>query len=221
MSSSSIFVGGARAQAVLIGAVLGLSAALPMYLWQSSAQVALAAFVIAGYTAWLWAATQRVAMEHAHLRDSLRRLSVNQPGPRIVRLVRDAGFWWSVVFGCSTVTGGVWYAGLRDAELLGAIGAMWGLIAVCMNYSLTLLHPTTRCRRCRYQLVAHLDPGDPHQRIICPECGAEWSKQQLCLVGGGGAARDGRSIRRREAGARRAAGRGRGRRPLAPASPRS
>jgi hypothetical protein len=183
MECSSIISRGLNGPAIVTGLVLGLSAALPMYLWQSNVQMSIAAFVIAGYTAWLWAATHRVAMEHHHERDAVRSLSINRPARRLGRLLQDVGFWWSVAFGCATVTGSVWYAGLREPNLLAAIGGVWGLIAVSMNYSLTLLHPTTRCRRCHYQLVAHLDPEDPLQRVICPECGAEWSKSQLCLVG--------------------------------------
>lgn len=173
--------------ALLVGLIVGVNAALPIYLWQASVQVAIAAFVIVGYTAWLWAAAHDAVNETELRREELRKLSANSAMKRVGRLMRDPGFWWSMVFGSATVTGGVWYAGIRDMGTLVGIGAVWAVIAASLNYGLTLNQPTTRCRRCQYQLSGHLDGLHLAQTIICPECGARWTREQLCLSMNAGA----------------------------------
>lgn len=168
--------------ALLVGMIVGVNAALPIYLWQASVEVAIAAFVIVGYTAWLWAAAHDAVAETESTRGHLRQFSANAPWRRVGRLLRDPGFWWSVIFGSATVTGGVWYAGIRETATLCGIGIVWALIAASLNYGLTLAHPTTRCRRCKYQLAGHLVTVDPGLRIICPECGTRWTREELCLT---------------------------------------
>lgn len=181
MDERSILSRGMSLHALLVAIIVGVNAALPIYLWQASVEVAIAAFVIVGYTAWLWAATRYAIDENEQHRDALRRLPANSPVHRVGRLLIDPGFWWSIIFGCATVTGGVWYAGMREMTTLIGIGSVWAVIAASLNYGLTLNQPTTRCRRCKYQLAGHIDHSNPAQRITCPECGSRWSQQQLCL----------------------------------------
>jgi len=181
MDDRSILSRGMTLHAMLVGVIVGVNAALPIYLWQASMEVAIAAFVIVGYTAWLWAAAHDAVSATESHRDQLRTLRANSPARRIGRLLLDPGFWWSVVFGCATVTGGVWYAGIREMATLIGIGAVWAVIAASLNYGLTLNQPTTRCRRCKYQLLGHLNADEPDQNITCPECGTRWTRAQLCL----------------------------------------
>ena len=181
MEDRSILSRGMTLHAVLVGIVVGLNAALPIYLWQARMEVAIAAFVIVGYTAWLWAAAHDAVSDTELRRDQLRSFTANSPWRRVGRLLRDPGFWWSLIFGSATVTGGVWYAGIRDTSTLIGIGAVWSIIAASLNYGLTLSQPTTRCRRCQYQLAAHLKADSPAPFITCPECGSQWTRQQLCL----------------------------------------
>jgi hypothetical protein len=182
MEERSILSRGMSLHALLVGVIVGANAALPIYLWQASVEVAIASFVIVGYTAWLWAAAHEAVSETELRREQLSRLSANSTPRRLCRLVADPGFWWSVVFGSATVTGGVWYAGIRESGTLVGIGAVWALIAASLNYGLTLNQPTTRCRRCKYQLAGHINADDAEQTITCPECGAHWTRHQLCLT---------------------------------------
>jgi hypothetical protein len=182
MEDRSILRRGMSLHALLVGVIVGVNAALPIYLWQARVEVAIAAFVIVGYTAWLWAATHDAVSETELRRDHLRKLSANNSWRRVGRLFSDPGFWWSVVFGSATVTGGVWYAGIRETSTLIGIGGVWALIAASLNYGLTLDQPTTRCRRCKYQLAGHLNTDGEAQHITCPECGAHWTREQLCLT---------------------------------------
>lgn len=167
---------------LFLGLLVGGSTALPLYLWQRDTSTAVACMIVVGYTVWLWAATTEAAADYRHMCSELRDLPFNCWWRRLGRMAGDWGFWWSTLFGCATITGSAWYVGLQDWFVLGLIGAGWGLVAVSLNYGLTLLHPTTRCRRCYYQLSAHLDPADPHQRVTCPECGARWNKIELGLA---------------------------------------
>jgi hypothetical protein len=171
-----------RLETLLTALVAGVSIALPLYLWQASYEVAIASFVIVGYTVWLWAWTRSDIVTHESLRRHLCGYPVNRPLRRTGRLVRDASFWWSIIVGGATVTGSVWYAGMRDIPTIAGIGGMWSMIAVALSYGATLRGPTTRCRKCGYQLAAHLDPNDPQQVVNCPECGRQWSKSALCLM---------------------------------------
>jgi hypothetical protein len=166
----------------LIGLICGVSAALPMYAWQGHIPQAAAVFVIAGYTAWLAAGARGDVETQARARSFLRTLPINTSWRRLGRMVADPAFWWTLLFGNATVAGSVWFAGMRAGEVMVGIAAAWTLTAVCLSYGLTLLGPTTRCRRCGYQLAAHLDPSEPQQEVMCPECGRSWTKEQLCLV---------------------------------------
>lgn len=179
--SSSVLSRGASFQALVIGIFIGANAALPMYLWQSNAEMAIACFVIVGYSAWMIAATRVEIAENHSMRQYLCRIPVNKPFRRVLRMLADPGFWWSLTFGSATITGAVWYAGFRNIKILIVAGIMWGLLSVLLNFGLTLLHPTTRCRRCKYELAAHLDSKDPNQTVRCPECGRSWEKSQLLL----------------------------------------
>lgn len=164
----------------LIGLIVGLSAALPLYLWQSQVHVGVAAFVIAGYTGWLWATARLETARTESERLRLLGLPANHAWRRIGRMLGDAGFWWTLLFGTTTVTGSVWYAGVRDLMVLGAVAASWSVVAIGLSYGTTLRSPTTSCRRCRYPLQAQLALSDT-THIRCPECGKSWSREQLTL----------------------------------------
>lgn len=155
----------------LIGLIFGISTAIPMYLWQSSIESAIATFLIAGYIAFVGLASHNDIAHLAQHRSQLRLMSCNRLSRRVKRLALMPGFWWNVCFGGGIVTGSLWYAGLQDPGALAQVGGAWFAIAVCLNYGASMLHPTTRCRHCGYQLVGQLaaSPGAP--RVRCPECG--------------------------------------------------
>jgi len=171
-------------QSAFLGAFVGMNAALPMYLWQSNTQFAVACFIIVGYTSWLVAATWSEIVASYAMRTNVDALPVNRADRRLKRMCLDMGFWWSLTFGGATVTGSVWYAGFRQMAVLLTVGAIWALVAFLLNYGLTLLTPTTRCRRCGYQLAPHMDPARGEQVLICPECGTAWKKDELLLSEG-------------------------------------
>lgn len=182
--SSSVLNRRNMVQATFLGAFVGMNAALPMYLWQSNAEIAVACFIIVGYTSWLVAATWSEISDNYRAEHDLYRLPINGTGRRIVRMLLDPGFWWSLLFGGAIVTGAVWYAEFRQPVVLATTGAIWCLIAFLLNYGLTLAHPTTHCRRCGYQLSSHMDPAKPGQTLQCPECGSVWTKSELLLTDG-------------------------------------
>ena len=168
-------------QSTFLGAFIGMNAALPMYLWQSNTQIAVACFIIVGYTSWLVSATWSDIVASYALRTNVDGLPVNRTPRRLRRMLLDAGFWWSLMFGGATVTGSVWYAGFRQTSVLVTAGVIWAMVAFLLNYGLTLLTPTTRCRRCGYQLAPHMDPARSEQVLVCPECGTAWKKDELLL----------------------------------------
>lgn len=172
---------GLNIRTLLIGMIIGGTAALPLYLWQPNATVAVACWIVVGYTAWLWAATAEAVANYRHQCDELRMMKFNRRCRRLGRMFTDIGYWWSTLFGCATVTGSAWYVGLQNPITLGGIGLGWCMVSSFLNWGLTLLHPTTRCRRCFYQLAAHLTGAAAHERVQCPECGAKWSKIELGL----------------------------------------
>lgn len=167
---------------MFMGVFIGANAALPMYLWQSNAQVAVACFVIVMYTSWLVAATWREIVVNYTVKQELHMLPINRVDRRLLRMLLDPGFWWSLIFGGATITGAVWYAGFQQMMFLTVAGVMWSLIAFLLNFGLTLMQPTTCCRRCGYSLVSHMDSKNSEQVICCPECGTKWSKGQLSLM---------------------------------------
>lgn len=163
----------------LVGLVLGVCAAIPLYLWQGSPQIAIASFVIVGYTGWLWAHAFNHASLASTLGGELRSLSINSHSRRVVRLLLDPGFWWSMLFGGIMVSGSVWYAGVREAMVISAVAVSWGFIALCLSYGYTLIHPTSNCRRCGYDLRGQLAADQLARVVQCPECGAKWSRWQV------------------------------------------
>lgn len=166
----------------LLGLCFGLAAGGGMYAWQRSTEIAVATALIAGYTAGLWfhlSASIALLNEHYRL---LKTMSINRPARRAARLTRDFGFWWSLLFGMTVMASGAWIGGLRDWRLIAWIDLCWALTTVILNYEVTVLQPTTRCRACGYQLLGLLDAGDPLQVVRCPECGTKWSKSDLCLT---------------------------------------
>ncbi len=182
---SSVLIRGATLQAMLVGVFIGMSAALPLYLWQSNAEIAIASFIIAAYVTWMIVATRVEMAESISTRHYLYTLPCNRPWQRLWRMFMDFGFWWSLMFGGATITGALWYAGLQNTVILSCIGIIWGCLALLLNFGLTLLHPSTNCRRCGYQLASHLDPNDSKQIVRCPECGSVWEKSQLLITGSG------------------------------------
>ncbi len=166
-----------RGSPSLIALILGLSAGLPMYLWQGLTP-AISTLMIVGYTGWLWAATARHFDGDGSIRANLRLLPINAPWRRVRRMLFDAAFWWSLIFGATMVAGSLWYVGLRDEVTIALLAGAWSLIAVCLGYGMSLLQPTTRCRGCGYQLIGqlHATEGD---RVRCPECGRRWSRRDL------------------------------------------
>jgi len=168
-------------QSTFLGCFIGVNAALPMYLWQSNTQIAVACFIIVGYTSWLVSATWSEIMDSYALRTNVDGLPVNRTARRLRRLSLDMGFWWSLMFGGATVTGSVWYAGFRQMTVLVTVGVIWSMVAFLLNFGLTLLTPTTRCRKCAYELAPHMDPARPEQVMVCPECGTAWKQDELLL----------------------------------------
>ncbi len=146
------------------------------------AEVIAAAFVIVGYSTWMGLSSWRDACEDVTWRRYLASLPANRPAARVRRLAREPRFWWSLLAGAALVTIGVWRAGVEQPVILTALGIGWSAVAGVLNYELTLLHPTTRCRDCHYELAGHLDASRPEQKITCPECGRLWRKSDLCLV---------------------------------------
>lgn len=163
----------------LVGLVLGVCAALPMYLWQGNPQIAAACFIIVGYTACLWTHAHNHGVMEGLRSAELRLLPVNRVERRVIRMLLDPGFWWTVMFGCAIVTGSVWYAGLRDTLVVAGVGGVWAIIAIALSYGLTVIHPVTRCRRCGHDLSGQLAADASQRTITCPECGAKWSRAQL------------------------------------------
>lgn len=149
---------------------------------EARVEVVAAGFIIIGYTVWTALATWRDVRLNAAWRQYVSTLPANRPRRRVARLMRDGGFWRSLVSGTALVVTGVWYAGVEQPALLAALGGGWSMLAGGLNYELTLLHPTTRCRDCQYDLTGHLDPDQPDQRVTCPECGRTWDKAALCLT---------------------------------------
>lgn len=166
-----------RGSPSLIALVLGLSAGLPMYLWQGLTP-AVSTLMIVGYTGWLWAATARHFDGDGSLRANLRLLPINAPHRRVRRMLFDAAFWWSLIFGATMVAGSLWYVGMHDEMTIVLLAAAWSLIAVCLSYGTSILQPTTRCRACGYQLIGQLHATND-DRVRCPECGRRWSRRDL------------------------------------------
>lgn len=153
-----------------------------MYAWQSSIELSVSTFMIAGYTASLWlhlSATARRYGSHYH---HLKQMEINRISLRIRRMLTDFAFWWSLMFGLAVIGGAAWYGGLRSTTTIGWIELCWALVTLFLNFEVTVLEPTTRCRHCGYQLIGQLDPSDAAQRVRCPECGKTWSKSDLCLI---------------------------------------
>ncbi|MCK4872643.1 MAG: hypothetical protein KAS72_07950 [Phycisphaerales bacterium] len=164
------------------GLVVGLSAALLLYLWQANIQLAIATFVIVTHAATVAVHCHNAAMIDVRLRRELSQMHVNAPHLRLARMVIDLYFWWSMCFGIGSIMVACWFAGLRLPSVLVLIAIAWAIISVMLGYGTTLLYPTTRCRICGYQLIGQLDQTNPDQRLTCPECGHRWTKVQLCLV---------------------------------------
>lgn len=164
---------------LLVGLILGASVALPMYLWQSNFQIAVACFVIAGYTAFLWTQSHNHIAMTALLYGELRKLQLNSMPRRIFRMLVDLGFWWTIIVGGAIVTSTVWWAGVTQPITLGGVFGAWCFIGTCLSFGLTLMHPAAGCRRCGYDLSGHLI-AEPESTVIrCPECSARWSRSQL------------------------------------------
>jgi ribosomal protein L40E len=106
-------------------------------------------------------------------------MAANSTARRIRRMLADPRFWWSVLFGAGTITVSLWYAGLRQEPILALLGGAWCMIAVCMNYGATLIPPSSRCRRCGYDLISQIHICAADGRITCPECGSRWLKGQF------------------------------------------
>ncbi len=173
---------GLSMKAMTLGVFAGVNAALPMYLWQSNMQLAMACFIVVGYTVWLWAATAGQMAMDFQIRHYLMSLPMNAWHRRLGRMLAAGGFWWSLLFGCAIVTGSAWYVDIRTGDLVGGIAAGWAMVAILLNYGLTLECPSTRCRKCHYQLAPHFDIAGVGQRVRCPECGSRWSKVDLGLA---------------------------------------
>jgi len=171
-----------RMAAPLTGVVVGGAAALGMQLWVGASQISIATFIMVSYMAGMLVVVRRASHLDAGLVDHLRTLPINSAGRRVRRMIADRQFWLSLVIGGALLTGAAWYGGLREPRTLTLVGAAWALLDVLLGYDLTLLHPTTRCRRCGYQLMPMLDPADLAQKVRCPECGVVWAKADLCLT---------------------------------------
>jgi len=171
-----------RFAVLFIGLLAGGSAGAAMHVWLGATQITVATFVMVGYMAGALTLVRRVWRFDSQSLEQLRSLEINRPTQRLRRLVADRQFWLSTGIGVACLGGAAWYGGLREPRMIALVAAAWTLLDVLLSYDLTVLHPTTRCRRCHYQLMPFLNPADPHQRVRCTECGAVWSKEQLCLT---------------------------------------
>lgn len=160
----------------------GSLAAGGMYVWQNSVELSVATFMIAGYTASLWLHLSATARRYGSHYEQLKLMEINRHSLRIRRLLSDFAFWWSLAFGLAVIGGAAWYGGLRSLTTIGWIEVCWAVVTLMLNFEVTVLEPTTRCRHCGYQLIGQLDPSDATQRVRCPECGKTWSKSDLCLI---------------------------------------
>ncbi|MFW5652597.1 MAG: hypothetical protein ACOC0P_01010 [Planctomycetota bacterium] len=168
--------------AILLGLTIGLASSVAVYWWQRTTEISVATCIIMGYTAAIWLRLRAGSQGSVQLKRHLRTLPVNDTPRRLRRLFSDGEFWSALGFGVVLIGGAAWHGGLRDPMTLSAILSAWVLITIVLDYDLTLLEPTTRCRRCQYQLASHMDVDDPDQIVQCPECGAAWTKRDLCLV---------------------------------------
>ncbi|MFG0328402.1 MAG: hypothetical protein ACF8PN_00765 [Phycisphaerales bacterium] len=162
--------------------VMGGGAAAVMFAWQDSVELMCSTFFIVAYTVGAWLQFKALRHYTAEALGELRRHPINRPDRRAIRLIGTLRFWWSIVFGTVIVITSAWYAGLRDLYGLAWVATGWTLIAFLLNYEMTILFPTTRCRKCDYQLMPQLDPKDPEQIVQCPECGSKWTKSELFLT---------------------------------------
>lgn len=153
-----------------------------MYLWQRSIELAIPTFAIVAYSAGLWHWLRDACQWSRQMQQSFKRLQVNRTSRRLSRLLSDRAAWTSLILGLLIIGTSAWYAGLRDLGALLWIEFCWSMVTAMLNYDLTILQPTTRCRNCQYQLIGLLDCDDPVQIVTCPECGHKWSKAELCLV---------------------------------------
>lgn len=187
-----------RAMAPLTGLLAGFGAGAGVHLWMGAVHLSVAAAIMFAYAAGILVVAHRAAELDVNVRRRVRTFPINLTHRRLWRLVLDRAFWWSLVFGWGCVLGASWFGGIREPLNLALIATAWGLVDVLLSYELTLLQPTTRCRRCFYQLLDQLDPADSEQQVRCPECGSLWSKRDLCLAlpGAGRSRRRGRRVGR-------------------------
>ncbi|MEC9372229.1 MAG: hypothetical protein VYC34_00220 [Planctomycetota bacterium] len=171
-----------RAFAPIGAMVVGAAAGFGMQVWLGATHLSVAAFVMSAYAAGVFLIAQRDAALDGELQQHVRRAAINRTRRRLFRLVRDPLSWWSLAFGLGCLLGASWLGGIRGVVTLGLIGLAWSLVNFLLSYELTVLHPTTRCRKCFYQLIGILNPAEPEQRVRCPECGSVWRKQDLCLT---------------------------------------
>jgi len=170
-----------RGLAPFVGLLAGGGAGAGVHLWLGAVHLSIAAAIMFAYAAGILVVAHRAAQLEVDIRRRVRGFPINLTHRRLWRLVLDRAFWWSLVFGWACMAGAAWFGGIREPMTLGLIGVAWGLVDVLLSYELTLLQPTTRCRRCFYQLLDQLDPNDPEQSVRCPECGSLWTKRDLCL----------------------------------------
>jgi len=167
---------------VLMGGIWGLIAAILMYWWQGVAHLSISTFVVISWTGGFWLymkSSNRLAQEFY---DYLRSLPINRPRLRIRRLVRDGAVHWSTLIGLGLMGFSCWYAGLREPISIAGVEVGWIVMALTLNFQLTLMEPTTRCRLCGYQLIGQLSADETSESVRCPECGTQWAKQDLCLA---------------------------------------
>lgn len=153
-----------------------------MFVWQGSVELACSAYVIVGYTTGYWFHLRTVRRWSLDMMRDLKRREINRFDRRVARLLGDVAFWLSLMFGALLVFGSAWYAGLRAPLSLAYVAGGWALIAILLNFEMTVLFPTTRCRKCDYQLLPQLNPEDLTQVVLCPECGSHWTKSDLFLT---------------------------------------
>lgn len=167
---------------LLAGSLFGGGAALAMYLWQQSVELTGASYVIVGYTTGYWFHLRTTCQWSLQMMRDLKRHSINRVHSRIGRMLADSTFWVSLLAGAVLIPASAWYAGLRDPYGLAWVAGCWSMIALMLNFEMTVLFPTTRCRKCDYQLLAQFNPEDPQQVVRCPECGTAWSKSDLFVT---------------------------------------